>query len=139
MESRERITIRLKCSDYEKFKKLSVKNDISMAELARKFILSGMNIEASKTDIDFIRENLREEIDLALDKSTNRISGLLYKAGIYSVTSALLNSEIIKNFVKVKDEADIEKYMNCKEKAIKEANIILHNTNKKVEVIAGDL
>lgn len=75
------LTVKMKQSDYDALRKLSIKTQQPMSQLVRQFIAQGMSLEKTKDDIDFIRKQIREELEIALEKRMSRIIKLLIKNG----------------------------------------------------------
>jgi len=82
------VTTTLTVSDYEVIKKLSAKTGHPIASILRKHILEGMSLEKTKDDIDFIRKQLRDELEIAFEKRMNRIIKLLIKIGSLTYPAA---------------------------------------------------
>jgi len=73
---------------------VATKQGIATSELIRRFIDQGMTVEKSKDDIDFVRRQIREEIEMAFEKRMERMIKLQVKIGIMSYTSAYFNALI---------------------------------------------
>jgi len=68
--------------------KMAVKLNVSTGELVRRFVAKGMGIEKTKDDIDFIRKQLRDELEIAFEKRMSRIIKLLIKIGSLTYPAA---------------------------------------------------
>jgi len=88
------LSVKMTRKDFDALQKLAVKTDQPMAQVVRQFIAQGMEIEKTKDDIDFIRRQLREELEMALDRRMSRIIKLLIKIGSMSYVSAYFNAMI---------------------------------------------
>jgi len=82
------VTTTLTQKDYHTLKKLSAKTGEPIAQIMRTHILDGLTIEKSKDDIDFIRKQLREELEIAFEQRMSRIIKLLIKIGGMAYVSA---------------------------------------------------
>ncbi len=112
------ITVKIRQSEYDSLKKLSSKTHKPIAEIVRGFIRAGMSIESSKDDIDFIRKQLREELDIMLKPQVNRLAKLLMRIGMMTISFCYFNSKIIENFVPFEDMESYEELMtNAKHSA----------------------
>ncbi|MCL2234815.1 MAG: hypothetical protein FWB98_00035 [Defluviitaleaceae bacterium] len=67
---------------------LAVKYGTSTSQLIRNIIEKGLVLEKSKEDIDFIRKQIREELEIAFDKRMGRIIKLLIKIGSLTYPAA---------------------------------------------------
>ena len=72
--------------------KMAVKLNVSSSELIRRFVSQGMGIEKTKDDIDFIRKQLRDELEIAFEKRMSRIIKLLIKIGSMTYPMAYYNA-----------------------------------------------
>ena len=89
-----------------------------MAEIVRGFIKGGMDIERSKEDIDFIRKQIREELDIMLKPQINRLAKLLMRIGMMTVSFCYFTSKIVHLFVPIRDRTSYEELMaECKHNA----------------------
>ena len=80
--------------------KMAVKSHIPTGELVRRFVERGMNIEKSKDDIDFIRRNIREELESVMERHMSRIIKLLIKIGTMSVAMCFFTSKLLYALMK---------------------------------------
>jgi len=71
---------------------IAAKKGIPTSSVIREFIDRGLTLETSKSDIDFIRSQIREELEIALDPRINRIIKLLIKQGIMIYPMAYYNA-----------------------------------------------
>lgn len=83
----------------DSLEKIAIKENITTSELIRKYINQGMSIDKTTDDIDFIRRNIREEIDSAMKPKMNRIIKLLVKIGTMTVTMCYFTSHILHAYV----------------------------------------
>ena len=117
-EQTVQITVKVRQSEYESLQKLGTKTHKPMAEIIRGFIKAGMDIERSKEDIDFIRKQIREELEIMLKPQINRLAKLLMRIGMMTVSFCYFNSKIVHLFVPIKDRTSYEELMSeCKHNA----------------------
>ena len=93
-EKTVQITVKVKQSEYESLQKLAAKTYRPMAEIVREFIKRGMDIERSKEDIDFIRSQLREELEIMMKPQFNRLAKLHMRVGMMTVSFCYFASKI---------------------------------------------
>ena len=90
---------------------LAVKQHIPTSELIRIYIDRGMNIDKTASDMDFIRSQIREEINLALKPQINRLAKLLMRIGMMTVSFCYFTSKIVHLFVPFTDRVSYEELM----------------------------
>ena len=108
--SSKRVTVQLPVEYVANLSKLAAKRDTNFSEEVRKAIAKYINVESTADDINFIREQLREELRTEIDASTERLAKLIVKSGILSgsafhLTSALLNQNDADHFRETMREA----------------------------------
>ena len=117
-EQTVQITVKVRQGEYESLQKLAARTYKPMAEIIRGFIKAGMDIERSKEDIDFIRKQIREELDIMLKPQINRLAKLLMRIGMMTISFCYFNSKIVHLFVPIKDRTSYEELMSeCKHNA----------------------
>ena len=93
------ITVKVKEPMLKDLQKLARKSGMSLAELVRQYIAKGVGIDAANADIDFIRQNIREELAAQLKPGIERIVKLTVKSGIVSAAGYFLNASALSEFV----------------------------------------
>jgi hypothetical protein len=97
---------------------LSAKRHISTSELIRDYIDKGMNIDKTASDIDFIRRQIREEMEAMLKPQVNRLAKLLMRIGMMTVSFCYFNSKIVHMFMPLEERTSYEELMaECKHNA----------------------
>ena len=76
---------------------IAAKRHITVSELIRDYIDKGMNVDKTASDIDFIRKQIREELDIMLKPQINRLAKLLMRIGMMTVSFCYFTSKIIIN------------------------------------------
>ena len=80
---------------YEAIDSLAAKRHIKPAALMRELIEKGLSIEKTKEDMDFIRSQLRKELEDVLEPYMTRIIKLNVKIGTMSVLSAMAGARML--------------------------------------------
>lgn len=114
---------------YQEIDALAAKRHIKPAALMRELITKGLSIEKSKEDIDFIRQQLREELEQQLDPYLNRIIRLQVKMGTMSVASAMASTRLLS---KVRLESGLT-YHELLEDIKKEAGAFLRVKDERMD------
>ena len=97
---------------------IAAKRRITTSELIRDYIVKGMNVDKTTQDIDFIRKQIREELDIMLKPQVNRLAKLLMRIGMMTVSFCYFNSKIVHLFVPLEDRTSYEELMaECKHNA----------------------
>lgn len=80
---------------YEIIDSLAAKKHIKPAALMRELIEKGLSIEKTKDDMDFIRMQIRKELQDVMEPYMNRIIKLEVKIGTMSVLSAMAGARML--------------------------------------------
>jgi hypothetical protein len=97
---------------------IAAKRHITVSELIRDYIDKGMNTDKTASDIDFIRRQIRAELDIMLKPQINRLAKLLMRIGMMTVSFCYFNSKLVHLFVPVRDRTSYEELMaECKHSA----------------------
>jgi hypothetical protein len=97
---------------------IAAKRHITVSELIRDYIDKGTNVDKTASDIDFIRKQIREELDIMLKPQINRLAKLLMRIGMMTISFCYFNSKLVHMFVPVKDRTSYEELMaECKHNA----------------------
>lgn len=80
---------------YEVIDSLAAKKHIKPAALMRELIEKGLSIEKTKDDMDFIRMQIRKELQDVMEPYMNRIIKLEVKIGTMSVLSAMAGARML--------------------------------------------
>jgi hypothetical protein len=97
---------------------IAAKRHISTSELIRDYIDKGMNTDKTASDIDFIRKQIREELDILIKPQTNRLAKLLMRIGMMTISFCYFNSKLVHMFVPIRDRTSYEELMaECKHNA----------------------
>ena len=103
---------------YEALQQIAAVQHRPVSELIRKYIADGMNADRASADIDFIRKQIREELDIMLKPQINRLAKLLMRIGMMTISFCYFNSKLVHMFVPVKDRTGYEELMaECKHNA----------------------
>jgi hypothetical protein len=97
---------------------IAAKRHISVSELIRDYIDKGMNIDKTASDIDFIRKQIREELDIMLKPQINRLAKLLMRIGMMTISFCYFNSKLVHYFTPLDERVSYEELMSeCKHNA----------------------
>jgi len=98
-------------------KKLSASTNKSMSELIRSYVKEGLKINSNKEEIDFIRLQIREELNSVMSGYMNRIIKLLVRIGIMTVSMCFFTSKLLYVLVaRYKDKVDYDTLFNDSKK-----------------------
>jgi hypothetical protein len=110
-ESTVQITVKVKEPLYKDLQKLARKAGMSLAELVRGYIDKGMGLDAAKADIDFVRQNIREEIAAQLKPAVERMVKLTVKSGIVSAAGYFLCASALSEFIPPSRQREYEEVL----------------------------
>ena len=97
---------------------IAVKRHINTSELIRDYIDKGLNPDKTASDIDFIRKQIREELDVMLKPQINRLAKLHIRVGMMTVSFCYFTSKLVHMFAPIKDRTSYEELMSeCKHNA----------------------
>ena len=97
---------------------IAAKQHITVSELIRGYIDKGMNVDKTASDIDFIRKQIREELDIMLKPQINRLAKLLMRIGMMTVSFCYFTSKIVHLFVPLNERTSYEELLaTCKHDA----------------------
>ena len=97
---------------------IAAKRHITTSELIRDYIDKGMNVDKAAADIDFIRKQIREELNIMLKPQINRLAKLLMRIGMMTVSFCYFNSKLVHLFAPLDDRTSYEELMaECKHNA----------------------
>ncbi|HRC81216.1 MAG TPA: hypothetical protein PLF27_07505 [Sedimentibacter sp.] len=118
-KSFKQMHLRLDDSTQEQIKKLAKKSGISEAEATRRLIKKGLAIEWADENIDFLTKIIRDQLEIVLKPSVERICSLASKTGHMSATAAFLNVQALMDLVPVERRKDVRPmYENARKKAV---------------------
>jgi len=90
---------------------IAAKQHINTSELIRKYIDQGMNVDKTASDIDFIRKQIREELDIMLKPQFNRMAKMLMRIGMMTIPFCFFTSKIVHLFVPLHERTSYEELM----------------------------
>jgi hypothetical protein len=118
---------------------IASKRGIHTSVLIREYIDQGMTIEKSKDDIDFIRKQIREELESVMDKHMNRIIKLLIKIGVPACAMMFFTSQLLYSFVKEHIEKSYDTMLNdARKKAATYLNLKSEIVNESYDNLMKD-
>jgi hypothetical protein len=111
-------SINLSPKTYDALRQIAAVQGKPVSELIRKYISDGMNADKTSQDIDFIRRQIREELEIILKPQINRLAKLLMRIGMMTVSFCYFNSKIVHIFAPLRDRTSYEELMTeCKHNA----------------------
>jgi len=103
---------------YEALQKISAVQNKPVSEIIRKYIEQGLNVDKTTQDINFIRKQIREELDVMIKPQVNRLAKMLMRIGMMTISFCYFTSRIIFHFVPFRDKESYEELMaNAKRNA----------------------
>jgi len=113
---------------------MAAKQGIPTSTLIRKFIDQGMSIEKTKDDIDFIRKQIREELETILAPAISRIMKTLITLNGYTGTTAHYNTMLAASILGKKHD-----YHQMMEEAKKEAARKLGLKKEAIDILFEEM
>ena len=119
------ITFKVTKEKAETLKRLSAKKYIPLAELVRRLVDKGLNLESSREDIDFIADIIRDELTAIyrledikdiLERQVNRLTKMMMKIGKINSGQLFL---LINMFLRMIDEAEEDRFDELLEMSIR--------------------
>jgi predicted DNA-binding protein len=112
-------TIRLTKDTYNKLNNLAEKRDEPLANVIRETIERGLANEWVDENKDLIANIVREQIQIALKPSVERLAKIGSKSGHMSATAAFLNVQALMDLVPPEQRKDVRTmYESARKKAI---------------------
>ena len=103
---------------YEALQQIAAVQRKPVSAIIRKYIEQGLNVDKTAQDIDFIRRQIREEMEAILKPQINRLAKLLMRIGMMTVSFCYFTSKIVHLFVPIRDRRSYEELMSeCKHNA----------------------
>jgi len=104
--------------DYKKLQNIAAQKNNNVSETMRELIMRQLNVAATTSDIDFIRRQIREELETILQPQINRLAKLLMRIGMMTISMCYFTSKIVHIFVPLEDRRSYEELMaECKHNA----------------------
>ena len=111
-------SIDLSPKTYEALQTIAATQHKPVSELIRKYINDGMDADRASADIDFIRKQIREELDIMLKPQINRLAKLLVRIGMMTISFCYFTSKIVHMFAPLEDRKSYDELMTeCKHNA----------------------
>lgn len=115
------MTVKVTAERADELKKLAVVKHITTAELIRRFIDKGLNVDGYKEDVDFIATILRQElmavyhiedIKAVVEQQTNRIAKMHMKSGKIDAAGFFLMIKVLMNIAHEGTEDQFDQMLN---------------------------
>lgn len=115
-----RIPVTFTQQEYEQIKTLAHKNNQSMSEVCREYILQGLSGTISQQNLDFIVPIMREQLKGLLDPAVERLASINAKTCVQAGAAAYLSAEAILKFVPEERQEEVEEaYIAARKKAVR--------------------
>lgn len=120
MKGRRVLSVLLTDDDYEQIKILAAKKHMSMAALARDFILRGLNGNVTESNIEILAPIIRSQVECCLAPQMERMISLISKTCIQSGAAAYLSADAILKFVPPSQREEVQhSYELARKRAVK--------------------
>ena len=93
------LNLRLKKEQYKTLQVLAAKEHISVSRLVRRYIDKGLELDGYQSQMEYIREQIREEIASQLKPRLERVVKINYKGSLYAVQTAYLCAMALEGLV----------------------------------------
>ncbi len=115
-----RISITLIPQEYEQIQRIAASKNISMGELCRQYIVQGLHGAIAQDNIDFLVPIIREQLQLVLAPSVERLAKISVKSCVQAGAAAYLSAEALAKFVPEEYQMDFEEsYETARKKAVR--------------------
>lgn len=116
---RERINITFDIETYNQIKLIAHKQNKSLSEVARNWVIQGLNGTLNTDNLDILVPVIREQLKSIIDPSINRLAALSAKTCVQAGAAAYLTAEAILKFVPENEREDVAKtYEAARKKAV---------------------
>ena len=102
------LTLRISPDENAALTALAAQKNCTRSELIRQFLKQGLSLEGTKDSIDFIRENIHDEIELICQPQFERLAKLIAKIGYQSVADFNLLCYIIDGILPKELQVEFE-------------------------------
>ena len=111
-----------------------------MSELIRSYVKDGLKINSSKEEIDFIRLQIREELNSVMSGYMNRIIKLLVRIGTMTIAMCFFTSKVLYMLLSpYKEKIDYDDILsNAKKKAAAYLSLRDEEVEKAYKNVMGD-
>lgn len=96
---------------YEALQQIAAVQRKPVSAIIRKYIEQGLNVDKTAQDIDFIRRQIREEMEAILKPQINRLAKMLMRIGMMDISMCYFTSKIIYHFVPFPDRQSYDELM----------------------------
>lgn len=102
------LTLRISSDENAALTALAAQKNCTRSELIRQFVKQGLSVEGAKDSIDFIRENIHDEISAICQPQFERLAKLIAKIGYQSVADFNLLCYIIDGILPKQMQIEFE-------------------------------
>lgn len=111
MKNARYVPFKLDPETNQTLERLSAKKNISKSELIRIFIKQGLEKDLAKESIDFIRDNIHDEISNICKPQFERIAKLTAKIGYQTIPTFYLLAYIMDSILPAQKQKEFEEIM----------------------------
>ncbi len=102
------LTLRISSDENAALTALAAQKNCTRSELIRQFVKQGLSVEGTRDSIDFIRENIHDEISAICQPQFERLAKLIAKIGYQSVADFNLLCYIIDGILPKQMQIEFE-------------------------------
>lgn len=119
IENRKKVHIAFDIETYTTLSEIAAKKHMTVTELCRTYIYEGISGKICEDNLNIITKVIREQLQVQLKPSVERLAALNVKTGIMAASSTYLTAETLASFVPTeKRKAFDESYEKARKKAI---------------------
>lgn len=127
-------TIRLDKETYETLNQIAKNRKEPLADIIREHIKKGLAKDYVDGSKDIIANMIREQLEIVLKPSVERLAALSSKAGHMAATSAFLNVQAMMDLVPKENRKDVRTmYENARKKAVTYMKMRTEDWDKDIE------
>ena len=113
-----KVTFRVNNDVYNKVKNIADQEGESISKILRRLVEDGLTLKVGNENKDILASIVREQLQIALRPSVERLAKIASKAGHMSATAAFLNVQALMDLVPVENKKDVrEMYEKARKKA----------------------
>lgn len=115
----QQIHLRVGENTYKKIKSISEKSGDSVSDVLRKLIEDGLTLQIGNENKDILASIVRQQLEVTLKPSIERLAALSSKSGHMAATAAFLNVQALMDLVPKENRKDVKAmYSSARKKAV---------------------
>lgn len=103
-----KLSIRIDDGTYQTMSSLASKKNTTVSNVARQLISTGMQQDLAKESIDYIREQIHDEVQRVIKPNIDRLAKLVAKTGYATIPSFYLDCYILDSILPAQYRKDFE-------------------------------